>query len=80
LPSQAGARGSRGALQRAGFDPQPSVDGASCPAGRSAGRNLYNQATGLLSYDVNGNIIGGAIAFAVLSNKPALAANDFQVI
>jgi Ca2+-binding RTX toxin-like protein len=41
---------------------------------------VYNKATGLLSYDANGNGAGGAIAFAVLTNKPALAANDFQVI
>jgi Ca2+-binding RTX toxin-like protein len=41
---------------------------------------VYNQATGVLSYDVNGNAAGGAIAFALLTNKPVLAANDFQVI
>jgi Ca2+-binding RTX toxin-like protein len=41
---------------------------------------VYNQATGVLSYDINGNAAGGAIAFATLSNKPALAANDFLVI
>jgi Ca2+-binding RTX toxin-like protein len=41
---------------------------------------VYNQATGLLSYDVNGNAAGGVIAFAVLANKPVLAANDFLVI
>jgi Ca2+-binding RTX toxin-like protein len=41
---------------------------------------VYNQATGLLLYDVNGNAAGGAIAFAVLANKSVLAANDFLVI
>jgi Ca2+-binding RTX toxin-like protein len=41
---------------------------------------VYNQATGLLSYDSNGNAAGGAIAFAVLTNHPALAANDFLVV
>jgi Ca2+-binding RTX toxin-like protein len=41
---------------------------------------VYNQATGLLSYDSNGSAAGGVIAFAVLTNKPALAANDFAVI
>jgi Ca2+-binding RTX toxin-like protein len=41
---------------------------------------VYNQATGLLSYDLNGNAAGGAVAFAVLSNHAALAANDFVVI
>ena len=41
---------------------------------------VYNRATGVLSYDANGNAAGGAIAFAVLVNKPVLAANDFVVI
>jgi Ca2+-binding RTX toxin-like protein len=41
---------------------------------------VYNRATGVLSYDVNGNAAGGAIAFAVLTNHPVLAANDFLVI
>jgi Ca2+-binding RTX toxin-like protein len=41
---------------------------------------VYNQATGVLSYDVNGSGAGGAIAFAVLTNHPVLAANDFLVI
>jgi serralysin len=41
---------------------------------------VYNQATGLLSYDANGNAAGGAIAFAVLTNHAALGANDFVVI
>ena len=41
---------------------------------------VYNKATGVLSYDPNGNAGGGSIAFAVLVNKPVLAANDFVVI
>jgi Ca2+-binding RTX toxin-like protein len=41
---------------------------------------VYNRATGVLSYDANGNAAGGAIAFAVLVNKPVLAADDFVVI
>jgi Ca2+-binding RTX toxin-like protein len=41
---------------------------------------VYNKATGLLSYDADGNGAGGAIAFAILTNKPVLAANDFAVI
>ena len=41
---------------------------------------VYNRANGVLSYDTNGNANGGAIAFAVLVNKPVLAANDFVVI
>ncbi len=41
---------------------------------------VYNKATGILSYDNDGNGAHAAIAFAVLTNKPVLAANDFQVI
>ena len=41
---------------------------------------VYNQATGALFYDLNGNGAGGAIQFAALNNRPALAANDFTVI
>ena len=41
---------------------------------------VYNQATGVLSYDANGNAAGGAVAFAFLANHPVLAANDFLVI
>jgi Ca2+-binding RTX toxin-like protein len=41
---------------------------------------VYNQATGALAYDVNGNAAGGTTAFAVLTNHPVLAANDFAVI
>jgi Ca2+-binding RTX toxin-like protein len=41
---------------------------------------VYNKATGILSYDNDGNGAHAAIAFAILNNKPTLAANDFQVI
>ena len=41
---------------------------------------VYNRATGVLSYDVNGSVAGGTIAFAVLINKPVLTASDFVVI
>jgi serralysin len=41
---------------------------------------VYNRATGILSYDNDGNGSHAAIAFAVLTNKPVLAANDFLVI
>ena len=41
---------------------------------------IYNNATGALSYDNDGNGAHAAIQFATLTNKPALAANDFQVI
>jgi Ca2+-binding RTX toxin-like protein len=41
---------------------------------------IYNQATGALFYDVNGNAAGGTIQFATIANHAALAANDFVVI
>jgi Ca2+-binding RTX toxin-like protein len=41
---------------------------------------VYNQATGLLSYDNDGSGAHAAIVFAFLANKPVLAANDFLVI
>ena len=41
---------------------------------------VYNRATGVLSYDSNGNGAGGSVALAVLINKPLLAYNDFVVI
>jgi hypothetical protein len=41
---------------------------------------VYNRTTGALSYDNDGNGAHVAIAFATLTNKPALAANDFVVI
>jgi Ca2+-binding RTX toxin-like protein len=41
---------------------------------------VYNKASGVLFYDVNGNAAGGAIAFAVLTNHPTLTAADFFVI
>jgi Ca2+-binding RTX toxin-like protein len=41
---------------------------------------IYNQANGALFYDSNGNAVGGSVMFAVLSTKPAIAADDFVVI
>lgn len=41
---------------------------------------VYNRASGALYYDSNGNAAGGATLLATLTNKPALAANDFMVI
>jgi hypothetical protein len=43
-------------------------------------RILYDRATGWLSYDPDGTGTAEAIRFAVLSRKPALAANDFFVV
>lgn len=41
---------------------------------------IYNPATGALSYDADGNGAGGAIPFAILSNKPTITNADFFVI
>jgi Ca2+-binding RTX toxin-like protein len=41
---------------------------------------VYDQSTGGLMYDSNGNGAGGAILFAVLTTKPVLTASDFVVI
>lgn len=43
-------------------------------------RVIYNATTGELSYDINGNIAGGATVFAQLSIGLALTATDFYVI
>jgi Ca2+-binding RTX toxin-like protein len=41
---------------------------------------IYNKATGVLTYDVNGNAAGGAQQVAVLTTKPTLTLSDFVVI
>jgi Ca2+-binding RTX toxin-like protein len=41
---------------------------------------VYNQATGALFYDANGNGAGGAVQFATISNRPTLTNADFLVI
>ena len=41
---------------------------------------VYNQSTGALYYDSNGNAVGGMIQFATLINKPVLTAVDFVVV
>ncbi|MEZ5900329.1 MAG: calcium-binding protein [Hyphomicrobiaceae bacterium] len=43
-------------------------------------RILYNTSTGVLSYDRDGSGAAAAVAFAVLSNKPAMAASEFLII
>jgi Ca2+-binding RTX toxin-like protein len=41
---------------------------------------VYNQTTGILYYDANGNVAGGAIPIAAFSNHTVLSAGDFVVI
>jgi Ca2+-binding RTX toxin-like protein len=41
---------------------------------------VYNRATGVLSYDADGNGAGNPVAIALLMNKPVLTAGDFLVI
>jgi serralysin len=43
-------------------------------------RIIYNQATGELWFDADGNGAGAALLFATLSGQPAIAASDFVVI
>ncbi len=41
---------------------------------------VYNTTTGALSYDANGNGIGGSTQFALLSGAPSISATDFLVV
>jgi serralysin len=43
-------------------------------------RIVYNQTTGVLFYDNNGNAAGGVFQIATLTNKPTLTAADFTVV
>jgi Ca2+-binding RTX toxin-like protein len=43
-------------------------------------RIIYNQATGQIFFDADGNGAGAQILFATLDTKPALTAGDFTVI
>jgi serralysin len=49
-------------------------------AGDADDRVVYNNATGQLFYDADGNGAGAAVLFATLQGHPALAASDFTVI
>lgn len=42
-------------------------------------RIIYDQATGSLFYDADGNGAGAAVRFAVLANKALVTASDFYV-
>jgi serralysin len=43
-------------------------------------RIIYNQATGALFYDTNGNAAGGTVQLATLTTKPTITFSDFVVI
>ena len=43
-------------------------------------RIIYDQTTGLLYYDADGNGAGAAVLFAGVAGLPALTAADFTVI
>jgi len=49
-------------------------------AGDADDRIIYDQTTGALYYDADGNGAGAAVQFASLSGAPALSASDFHVI
>ncbi len=49
-------------------------------AGDGDDRIIYNQATGQLFFDADGNGAGAAVQFATLSGAPVISASDFQVI
>jgi Ca2+-binding RTX toxin-like protein len=43
-------------------------------------RIIYNDATGAIFYDSNGNAAGGSLQIATLQNKPVISNVDFVVI
>jgi hypothetical protein len=43
-------------------------------------RIIYNQTTGNVFFDSNGNAAGGATLLATLLNKPVLTSGDFVVV
>jgi serralysin len=62
-----------GALSSANFRLGPS-------AGDANDYLIYNQTSGVLSYDADGNGAGAAVQVAVFSNRVALTADDFFVV
>jgi Ca2+-binding RTX toxin-like protein len=48
-------------------------------AGDADDRIIYNQTTGQLFYDADGNGAGAAVQFATLAGTPAITVNDFTV-
>ena len=49
-------------------------------AGDADDRIIYNSATGALSYDSNGNAVGGVTQIAQLDAGTVLTVSDFAVI
>lgn len=45
-----------------------------------AGAFLYNTATGVLSWDADGNGAGSAVSIATLTTKPVISAADFDIV
>jgi peptidoglycan/xylan/chitin deacetylase (PgdA/CDA1 family) len=64
----------RGTLAAAGF-----VSSAAPVAADANDRILYNTTTGAVSYDADGSAAAPAMVFAMLSNHPALTAQDIYV-
>ena len=58
----------------------PAVFMQAAAATTSSQHILYNAATGVVSYDADGNGAGAAVAFAKLAPGQALAAGDFRVV
>jgi serralysin len=66
------------ALSEGGLTPSAFVAGTA--AQDADDRIIYDQTTGNLYYDADGNGAGAAILFATLQGHPALGASDFSVI
>ncbi|WP_426955559.1 hypothetical protein [Muricoccus radiodurans] len=49
-------------------------------AGDADDRFIYNTASGVLVYDVNGSAAGGAVQIATLTGMPTLTASDFAIV
>lgn len=66
---------SAGALDAGNF-----VSGAGAAALDGDDFIVYDTATGVVSYDRNGNLSGGSVQFAVLTGTPGLTEGDFVIV